>query len=50
MEAVVNTVVELESGCDDVEELVELAIEEEDEETFQDAENEAKALVASLKN
>ena len=37
----VNTIVELEAGCEDIEELVELAVEEEDQETFDEAEQEA---------
>lgn len=48
LEEVVNTIVELETGCDDIEGLVELALEEEDQETFDDAKNEADALDAVL--
>lgn len=44
----VNTIVELETGCDDIEGLVELAVEEEDQETFDEAKNEADALDAVL--
>lgn len=44
----VNTIVELESGCEDVEGLVELAVEENDEETFNEAELEAADLDAKL--
>ncbi len=48
LEAVVETIVELEKGCDDVEGLVELAVEAEDEETFEEAQNELKELVTKL--
>ncbi|MBL4941735.1 MAG: peptide chain release factor 2 [Colwellia sp.] len=48
LEEVVNTIVELETGCDDIEGLVELAVEEEDQETFDEAQSEAKALDAVL--
>ncbi|GLX84616.1 peptide chain release factor 2 [Thalassotalea loyana] len=48
LEAVVHTVDQLESGCDDVEGLVELAIEEEDEETFTDAQAEVDGLDEKL--
>lgn len=48
LEEVVNTIVELETGCEDIEGLVELAVEESDQETFNDAENEAAALDAML--
>jgi peptide chain release factor 2 len=48
LEAVVNTIVELELGCEDIEGLVELAVEENDEETFQEAEVEAADLDAKL--
>ncbi|MCW8832591.1 MAG: peptide chain release factor 2 [Colwellia sp.] len=48
LEAVVNTIVELESGCEDIEGLVELAVEEEDQDTFDDAQTEAEALDALL--
>lgn len=44
LEEVVNTIVELETGCEDIEGLVELAVEESDQETFDDAEVEADAL------
>ena len=37
LEEVVNTIVELETGCTDIEDLVELAVEESDQETFDDA-------------
>ncbi len=48
LEAVVHTVNQLESGCDDVEGLVELAVEEEDEETFEDAHAEVNGLDEKL--
>ncbi|WP_440875737.1 peptide chain release factor 2 [Thalassotalea sp. PLHSN55] len=48
LEEVVKTIETLESGCDDVEGLVELAVEEEDQETFADAEAEANDLDESL--
>ena len=48
LEEVVNTIVELESGCDDIKALVELAVEEQDQETFDEAESEASALDAVL--
>ncbi|WP_170309584.1 peptide chain release factor 2 [Litorilituus lipolyticus] len=48
LEEVVNTIVELETGCDDIEGLVELAVEEEDEDTFNDAQEEADSLDAIL--
>ncbi len=48
LEAVVETIQTLESGCDDIEELVELAVEEADEETFNDAQTEVSALEESL--
>ena len=48
LEEVVNTIVELESGCEDIEGLVELAVEEEDQETFDDAQAESEALDALL--
>ena len=44
----VKTIVELESGCEDIEGLVELAVEEKDEETFADAIAEAGDLDAKL--
>lgn len=44
LEEVVNTIVELETGCSDIEELVALAVEEEDQETFDDAQSEAQDL------
>ena len=48
LEVVVNTIVELESGCEDIEGLVELAVEEEDQDTFDDAQIESDALDALL--
>ncbi|XQW84162.1 peptide chain release factor 2 [Thalassotalea piscium] len=48
LEVVVKTIDELDVGCDDIEGLVELAIEEQDEETFNDAESEVKSLAESL--
>lgn len=48
LEAVVETIVELESGCDDIADLVELAVEENDEETFEEAVAEAQVLDAKL--
>jgi len=48
LEAVVNTIDTLDSGCEDIDGLVELAIEEEDEETFNDAAAEVDDLVAEL--
>ena len=48
LEAVVKTIQELDEGCDDIEGLVELAIEEEDEDTFNDAEAELADLTAKL--
>lgn len=48
LEAVVNTIIELESGCEDIEGLVELAVEEEDQDTFDDAQTEADSLDALL--
>jgi peptide chain release factor 2 len=44
LEAIVNTIDELDTGCEDIEGLVELAIEEQDEETFQDAQDETGQL------
>lgn len=48
LEAVVKTIQELDEGCDDIEGLVELAIEEEDEDTFNDAESELTELNTKL--
>ncbi|MEI6895532.1 MAG: peptide chain release factor 2 [Colwellia sp.] len=48
LEEIVNTIVELETGSEDIESLVELAVEESDQETFDEAEIEAAALDAVL--
>ncbi len=48
LEAVVDTVDKLEQGCEDVAGLVELAVEAEDEETFEEAEAEAAELLTQL--
>lgn len=48
LEAVVNTIDELDQGCDDVEGLIELAIEAEDAETFEEAQAELNDLNKSL--
>ncbi|AXT29599.1 peptide chain release factor 2 [Pseudoalteromonas tunicata] len=48
LETVVETIDELDAGTDDVEGLIELAIEAEDLDTFQEAEKEAADLVAKL--
>lgn len=48
MEQVVNTILQLDQGVEDVEGLVELAIEAEDEETFQEAEQELNVLIEKL--
>ena len=48
LEMVVETINDLDSGCDDVEGLVELAVEESDEDTFNDAETEANELDKKL--
>ncbi|GLX79599.1 peptide chain release factor 2 [Thalassotalea insulae] len=48
LEAVVETIQTLEAGCDDIDGLVELAVEEQDEETFNDAQVEVAALEQSL--
>ncbi len=48
LEAVVETIQLLEAGCEDIEGLVELAVEEADEETFNDAQTEVKSLEQSL--
>lgn len=44
LEAIVNTIDELDAGCEDIDGLVELAVDEDDEETLQDAEVEANVL------
>ncbi len=48
LEAIVKTIDDLESGCDDVDGLVELAVEEKDEETFDEASQEVASLETSL--
>lgn len=48
LEAVVNTIDELDQGCDDVEGLIELAVEAEDEETFEEAQTELNDLGTKL--
>lgn len=48
LEAVVNTIDELDQGLEDVEGLLELAVEADDEETFNEAVAELSALEAKL--
>ncbi|MGJ8682792.1 peptide chain release factor 2 [Paraglaciecola sp.] len=48
LELVVETIVQLESGAEDVEGLVELAVEAEDQETFDEAQAELAELVKKL--
>lgn len=48
LEAVVETIDQLDQGCDDVEGLIELAIEAEDEETFEEAQSELNELSEKL--
>lgn len=48
LEAIVKTIDELDQGCDDVDGLVELAIEAEDEETFEEATSELEELEGKL--
>ncbi|MEM0516689.1 peptide chain release factor 2 [Pseudoalteromonas sp. YIC-827] len=48
LEAIVETIKKLETGTDDVEGLVELAVEAEDEETFAEAQSELEDLNAHL--
>ncbi|MGX3022044.1 peptide chain release factor 2 [Ursidibacter sp. B-7004-1] len=50
LELVVNTIKSLEQGIEDVEGLIELAIEAEDETTFQEAQQEADGLEDKLAN
>ena len=50
LEKVVDTIVGLEKGAEDVEGLLELAIEAEDQETFEEAEAELQALVSQLED
>jgi peptide chain release factor 2 len=48
LELVVKTIDDMTSGCDDVEGLVELAVEEGDEDTFNDAQAELDSLEVEL--
>lgn len=48
LEQVVNTVAELDQGTEDIEGLVELAVEAEDEETFNEAQAELSTLLSAL--
>ncbi|WP_158770669.1 peptide chain release factor 2 [Paraglaciecola sp. L1A13] len=48
LEQIVNTIVLLEQGCIDVEELLELAVEESDQETLDEAEKDLAELVSQL--
>ncbi|MFV0574334.1 MAG: peptide chain release factor 2 [Vibrio sp.] len=48
LEAVVETIDQLDQGCEDVEGLLELAVEEEDQETFDEIEPELAELEAKL--
>ncbi|WP_170860698.1 peptide chain release factor 2 [Moritella viscosa] len=48
LELIVKTIDDLGTGCDDVEGLVELAVEAEDEETFAEAQHEIVGLEAQL--
>ncbi len=48
MELVVETIDSLDSGCEDVEGLIELAVEEEDEDTLNDVNDELASLEAQL--
>ncbi|KIO36591.1 peptide chain release factor 2 [Shewanella sp. cp20] len=48
MEAVVKTIDDMDSGLEDVEGLLELAVEEEDEDTFNDANSELASLEKRL--
>ncbi len=50
LENVVNTIDTLEAGLEDVEGLLELAVEEEDEETFEDAKSELDGLEKRLED
>lgn len=50
LEKVVDTIVALEKGAEDVEGLLELAVEAEDQETFEEAEAELAQLVAKLED
>lgn len=48
LEMVVETINDLDTGCEDIEGLVELAVEENDEDTFTDAKAEAEELDKKL--
>jgi peptide chain release factor 2 len=48
LELIVNTIDALESGCDDIEGLLELAVEEQDEDTFNEVQTELKYLDEQL--
>ncbi|WP_298440581.1 peptide chain release factor 2 [uncultured Ferrimonas sp.] len=48
LEAVVKTIDDLDQGLEDVAELLELAIEEEDEDSFEEAQSELESLNAAL--
>ena len=48
LELVVNTIVELTQGTDDIEGLVELAVEAHDQDTFDEASTELQGLIQSL--
>jgi peptide chain release factor 2 len=48
LDLIVNTIVNLEKGVQDVEGLVELAVEAEDQETFDEAEEELAILIKAL--
>ncbi|MEM0910661.1 MAG: peptide chain release factor 2 [Pseudomonadota bacterium] len=50
LEQVVETISKLERGVEDVEGLVELAVEAEDQETFEEAESELDDLIQSLES
>lgn len=48
LELIVKTIDDMDSGCEDVSELIELAVEEEDEETLNEATDELIGLEAQL--
>lgn len=48
LELVVKTIDDLDTGCSDVEDLIELAVEEQDEETLNDVNDELEHLEAQL--
>ncbi|BDX06839.1 peptide chain release factor 2 [Planctobacterium marinum] len=48
MEAVVDTILQLDQGAEDVEGLLELAIEAEDEDTFNEAQEELNTMISKL--